>query len=401
MGCSGSKPADTPRALTDIEAKLSEVPADAANTPIPQKQATPQRTAPLTPASAADANKEDRFPTPPAAASPPAPAVALALAPAPADVPIVDWSAVDWRERLTAEEYKVLREQKTEAAGTGEYDRFYPPEGHFICRGCGNPLFSAASKFKSGCGWPSFDRCYANSIILQADSTHGMQRRELVCARCKGHLGHLFSGEHLTPIDQRHCVNSLSIKFVKGPPPAGTVENSAGLDTTVVDRELDRAPGGGGASSSGMASVVPKSDLDLNDADLAAGWAATRALDRGWCVCSYAENSKVKLIMIAKGDNGFDELRALLKTRQESVSYCVAPVTVDGRQRFVFLCYIGESTSGIKRGRAAMHSPHVEKYFDGTVGSFAALTSSDELETEHVNRLLQQLCKGAKEAVVR
>ena len=58
--------------------------------------------------------------------------------------------------------------------------------------------------------------------------------------------------------------------------------------------------------------------------------------------------------MIAKGDNGFDELRALLRTRQESVSYCVAPVTVDGGQRFVFLCYIGESTSGIKRGRAAM-----------------------------------------------
>ena len=75
--------------------------------------------------------------------------------------------------------------------------------------------------------------------------------------------------------------------------------------------------------------------------------------------------------------------------------------SVDGRQRFAFLCYIGENTSALRRGRAAMHSQHVEKFYDGTVGAFPAITSSSELETAHVNKLLMQLCKGAKEAVVR
>ena len=71
----------------------------------------------------------------------------------------------------------------SEAEGSGEYDRFFPTEGHFVCRGCRNPLFSAAAKYKRGCGWPSFDRCYKDAIRLQMDLSGGMRRRELVCAR--------------------------------------------------------------------------------------------------------------------------------------------------------------------------------------------------------------------------
>ena len=108
-------------------------------------------------------------------------------------------AAADWKERLTAEEYKILREKGTEAEGTGEYDRFYPTTGYFVCRGCGNPLFSAGAKFKSGCGWPSFDRCYVGSIYQQPDLSHGLRRIELVCMECKGCL--LYTSP--SPRDQR------------------------------------------------------------------------------------------------------------------------------------------------------------------------------------------------------
>ena len=320
----------------------------------------------------------------PAAASPPA--------------EVTDWSSVDWKARLKPDEYKVLREQNTEAAGSGEYNSFYPPEGHFVCRGCYSPLFSAEAKFKSGCGWPSFDRCYNQAIVLRADPSHGMQRRELVCAKCNGHLGHLFVGEKLTPIDQRHCVNSLAIKFVKGAPPPGTTERADGLETSAVDRELVKAAvrtGGGG-----MASVVPASELDLSDGGLHADWAATRGEERGWCLCSYARDSKVRLVPVAKGAGGFDELRTQLVSRPDAVSYAAVAVSVDGRRRFVFFCYIGEAASAIKRGRAALHAPHMEKFFDGTVGALPTLTSTDDLEATNVNKLLRQLCKGSAEAVV-
>ena len=83
------------------------------------------------------------------------------------------------------------------------------------------------------------------------------------------------------------------------------------------------------------------------------------------------------------------------------MSYGVVAATVDGRLRFVFLCYIGEATSSIKRGRASMHAPHMEKFYDGTVGALPNLTSLDELEDKNVNRLLKELCKGSKEAEMR
>lgn len=113
--------------------------------------------------------------------------------------------------QLTAEEKKVIEDKGTEAPFTGEYDDFYEP-GTFICRRCNTPLFSAKSKFDAGCGWPAFDDDFPNVVkrILDADG----HRTEIRCAHCDAHLGHVFEGEHLTDKNTRHCVNSLSIRFI-------------------------------------------------------------------------------------------------------------------------------------------------------------------------------------------
>lgn len=112
---------------------------------------------------------------------------------------------------LTLEEKGVIEEKGTEAPYTGEYDDFFPPDGVFVCRKCNNPLFSAKAKFDSGCGWPAFDENYPNAVkrILDSDG----RRVEIQCAKCYGHLGHVFEGERMTKKNTRHCVNSLSIKF--------------------------------------------------------------------------------------------------------------------------------------------------------------------------------------------
>lgn len=113
--------------------------------------------------------------------------------------------------QLTAEEKKVIEDKGTETPFTGEYDDFYEP-GTFICRRCNTPLFSAKSKFDAGCGWPAFDDDFPNVVkrILDADG----HRTEIRCAHCDAHLGHVFEGEHLTDKNTRHCVNSLSIRFI-------------------------------------------------------------------------------------------------------------------------------------------------------------------------------------------
>jgi peptide-methionine (R)-S-oxide reductase len=136
-------------------------------------------------------------------------------------------SDAEWKAQLTPEEYEVLRKKGTERRG-GEYDAFYPAPatGHFACRGCLKPLYSAAAKFKSGCGWPAFDRCYTGSIDTFEDTSHGMRRIEITCAGCGGHLGHVFLGERMTPTNERHCVNSVSVKFIQGEPPPGMAEDA-------------------------------------------------------------------------------------------------------------------------------------------------------------------------------
>lgn len=135
-------------------------------------------------------------------------------------------SDAEWRQQLSAQEYKVLRQKGTERAGTGEYNDFYPKagEGHFACRACGNPLYSAEAKFKSGCGWPAFDKCYTNAVKTEVDTSFGMRRVEIMCANCGGHLGHVFEGEGFTETNERHCVNSVSVKFIKGESPPTSEE---------------------------------------------------------------------------------------------------------------------------------------------------------------------------------
>ena len=121
-------------------------------------------------------------------------------------------------------EYDVLRLKGTSPRG-GEYDGFYPPagDGYFACRGCGRPLYSAAAKFKSGCGWPAFDRCYKDAVAICEDRTLEPSRIEITCAGCEGHLGHVFAGERMTASNERHCVNSVSVLYVKGEPAAAAV----------------------------------------------------------------------------------------------------------------------------------------------------------------------------------
>jgi peptide-methionine (R)-S-oxide reductase len=117
-----------------------------------------------------------------------------------------------WREKLTDDEYAVLRNKGTERAFTGEYWDVFD-DGTYHCRGCGEPLFTAESKFDSGCGWPSFDRALSQEAVAEArDTSHGMIRTEILCKSCGGHLGHVFP-DGPTDTGLRYCVNSLSVRL--------------------------------------------------------------------------------------------------------------------------------------------------------------------------------------------
>ncbi|GHJ09393.1 MULTISPECIES: peptide-methionine (R)-S-oxide reductase MsrB [Micromonospora] len=118
----------------------------------------------------------------------------------------------EWRVRLTPEEFRVLREAGTERPFTGEYVDTKTP-GVYHCRACGLELFSSDTKFDSHCGWPSFDDAIPGRVREIQDTSLGMVRTEIRCARCDSHLGHVFHGEGFTPKDTRHCVNSVSIRL--------------------------------------------------------------------------------------------------------------------------------------------------------------------------------------------
>lgn len=116
----------------------------------------------------------------------------------------------EWRVRLDPAAFRVLREAGTEPAWSGEYVDT-KTEGMYHCRGCGAELYPSSTKFDSHCGWPSFDDAIPGAVKEIEDRTHGMVRVEIRCARCDGHLGHVFRGEGFTDKNTRHCVNSLSI----------------------------------------------------------------------------------------------------------------------------------------------------------------------------------------------
>jgi peptide-methionine (R)-S-oxide reductase len=118
----------------------------------------------------------------------------------------------EWRERLSPDQYEVLRNRGTEPAWTGKY-LHVDEEGVFRCAGCNSVLFSTGAKFDSGSGWPSFDRAIAAGTVEERpDHSHGMVRTEIVCAGCGGHLGHVFP-DGPTETGLRYCVNSLAIEF--------------------------------------------------------------------------------------------------------------------------------------------------------------------------------------------
>jgi peptide-methionine (R)-S-oxide reductase len=124
----------------------------------------------------------------------------------------VERSEQEWAETLTPARYEVLRRKGTEPAFTGEYT-YNKDSGMYACGGCGAPLFSSDTKFDSGSGWPSFyEPAVAAAVETHEDFSHGMHRIEVTCARCGGHLGHVFP-DGPNPTGLRYCINSLALDF--------------------------------------------------------------------------------------------------------------------------------------------------------------------------------------------
>ncbi|KAJ7210406.1 peptide methionine sulfoxide reductase msrB [Mycena pura] len=125
----------------------------------------------------------------------------------------IEKSDEEWRAILSREQFRVIREKGTERAGTGAYDKLYD-EGVYHCAACNTPLYKSTTKFNSGCGWPAFFDALPGAVTRHVDNAWGMERIEIVCTACGGHLGHVFKGEKFdTPTDERHCVNSVSLTF--------------------------------------------------------------------------------------------------------------------------------------------------------------------------------------------
>ena len=115
-------------------------------------------------------------------------------------------------KKLNIDETHIIINKGTEAPFTGKYDSFFE-KGNFSCKQCGNKLYESSTKFNSACGWPSFDDAIKGSVKEVPDADG--RRIEIVCSNCGGHLGHVFRGENYTEKNTRHCVNSLSIDFIK------------------------------------------------------------------------------------------------------------------------------------------------------------------------------------------
>ncbi|WP_339609962.1 peptide-methionine (R)-S-oxide reductase MsrB [uncultured Planktosalinus sp.] len=125
----------------------------------------------------------------------------------------IEKTEADWLKELGEEKYRVLRQKGTERAHSGDYNLHFK-SGKYFCAACNALLFESATKFDSGCGWPSFDQAVEGSIEYLKDTSYGMIRTEILCSQCGSHLGHVFD-DGPTETGQRYCVNSLSLKFNK------------------------------------------------------------------------------------------------------------------------------------------------------------------------------------------
>ena len=122
-------------------------------------------------------------------------------------------SEAQWKKELTPEQFEVLRNKGTERPFSGEYVNNFK-KGVYVCAACNNLLFYSDAKFHSDCGWPSFDKAIKGSVSYIKDTSFGMLRTEVNCARCGGHLGHVFDDGPKETTGQRYCTNSVSVKFI-------------------------------------------------------------------------------------------------------------------------------------------------------------------------------------------
>lgn len=122
-------------------------------------------------------------------------------------------SEEEWKEQLSPEEFRILREKGTEPPFSGKFHK-HKEEGVYTCAGCENQLFSSENKYESGTGWPSFYKTVKeDGVETKEDRSHGMHRTEVLCSECGGHLGHVFD-DGPQPTRKRYCINSAALKFV-------------------------------------------------------------------------------------------------------------------------------------------------------------------------------------------